>query len=100
AFTSCSRLGHPVVLLDVVRLSNDEDGRRTDVAARRAAPQPGAFVARLQRASPRAGRGPVGSAPRALPALPVLLLEPRRVLHGARRRPPRPGGLGARRPLT
>ena len=61
-----------------------------------AAPQPRALVARLQRPRARARRGPDGAAARAGQVLLDLLVEPRRVLHGARRRPAGPGALGRR----
>ena len=52
--------------------------------------QPRALVARLQRSRPRSRIGRDGAIARADQVLLVLLVEPRRVLHGPRRRPRRP----------
>ena len=67
--------------------SEAADGRRRPVAL----PQPRAVVARLQRARAAARRGRRPAAAGAREVLRDLQLEPRRVLHGARRRRARPG---------
>ena len=56
-----------------------------------AVPQPGAVLARLQRAGARARRGPAGAAARAGQVLRHLQPEPRRVLPGPGGRPEGPG---------
>ena len=71
------------------------DGGRADRAkGRGAAAEPRALVARLQRACARARGRRRPAAARARQVLLDLRVEPRRVLHGARRRPHGPGGAG------
>ena len=60
--------------------------RRT-AAARRPVPRPRAVLAGVQRAGARARRGPRPAAARARQVPGDLRQQPRRVLHGARRRP-------------
>ena len=59
--------------------------------------QPRAVLAGLQRPRPAARRGRGDAAARAAEVLRDLVLEPRRVLHGPRRRPARHGRRGHRR---
>ena len=63
-----------------------------------AVPQPRALVARLQRPRAAARRGRARAAARAREVLRDLHDQPRRVLHGARRRPARPDRRGRREP--
>ncbi len=73
-------------------LSDDDPRLHRDAGADPA--QPRALVARPEQARARARRRPGRAAARARQVLRDLLLEPRRVLHGARRRAPRPGARG------
>ena len=63
-----------------------------DLAAEDRASQPRAVVGRVQCARPRPRLRRGAAAARARQVLLHLLVEPGRVLHGARRRPPRSGG--------
>ncbi len=64
----------------------------------RAVRQPRALVARLQRPRPPAGRGRVAAAARTAQVPGDLRHQSRRVLHGPRRRRPRPARRADRRP--
>src|SRR4029450_6202349 len=77
--------------------------RREGEGARRGSrtvPQPGAVIARLQCARPRARRRSESPAPRAPDVLLEILPAPRRVLRGPRQRPHGPGGVGPHGPLA